>query len=171
VESLQVDHDVLLELLNSTPVVEGVPRDRLGEPDDAREWLRGHGGTGSAGEWDMVREARSRLQAVVRGEQAPQSLAPYLREVSYVPSLSERGLHWTLDAPAERAVVARAVLAWSALRETSPGRLKPCANPECRLFLLDRSKANNARWCSMAACGNRMKARRHYRRARETTPD
>jgi hypothetical protein len=23
-----------------------------------------------------------------------------------------------------------------------------------------------ARWCSMAACGNRMKARRHYQRAR-----
>jgi predicted RNA-binding Zn ribbon-like protein len=169
--SLRADDDVLLDLLNSTPVIDGVPRDRLGDPEDAREWLRDHGGTGSTGERDVVREARALLQAVVRGEEAPQSLAPYLREVSYVPSLSGRGLHWTLDAPAERAVAARVVLAWSALRETSPGRLKPCANPECRLFLLDRSKANNARWCSMAVCGNRMKARRHYQRARDTTPD
>ncbi|MEU1163642.1 CGNR zinc finger domain-containing protein [Streptomyces sp. NPDC005921] len=48
-----------------------------------------------------------------------------------------------------------------------PGRLRPCANPECRLFLLDRSKGNSARWCSMAVCGNRMKARRHYRRTRD----
>ncbi|HUB22315.1 MAG TPA: CGNR zinc finger domain-containing protein [Streptosporangiaceae bacterium] len=24
-----------------------------------------------------------------------------------------------------------------------------------------------ARWCSMAVCGNRMKARRHYQRGRE----
>ena len=36
----------------------------------------------------------------------------------------------------------------------------------CALFLLDRSKPNTARWCSMAVCGNRMKARRHYERAR-----
>jgi len=34
------------------------------------------------------------------------------------------------------------------------------------LFLIDRSKANAARWCSMAVCGNRMKARRHYHRSR-----
>ena len=60
----------------------------------------------------------------------------------------------------------RAVLAWDALRVSSPGRLRPCANTECRLFLIDRSKPNTARWCSMAICGNRMKARRHYRRAR-----
>ncbi len=60
-----------------------------------------------------------------------------------------------------------AVLAWSALQETMPGRLRPCDNPECRRFLLDRSKTNNARWCSMAVCGNRMKARRHYQRTRD----
>jgi predicted RNA-binding Zn ribbon-like protein len=51
-------------------------------------------------------------------------------------------------------------------RAQSPGRLPPCANEECRLFLIDRSKANAARWCSMAVCGNRMKARRHYQRSR-----
>lgn len=60
-----------------------------------------------------------------------------------------------------------AVLAWSELQETAPGRLRPCANPECQLFLIDRSKTNKARWCSMAVCGNRMKARRHYQRTRD----
>jgi len=44
--------------------------------------------------------------------------------------------------------------------------LRPCANDECRLFLIDHSKANAARWCSMAVCGNRLKARRHYQRVR-----
>jgi predicted RNA-binding Zn ribbon-like protein len=34
------------------------------------------------------------------------------------------------------------------------------------MFLIDHSKAGTARWCSMAVCGNRMKARRHYQRAR-----
>ena len=60
----------------------------------------------------------------------------------------------------------RAVIAWDTLQISSPGRLRPCANDECHLFLLDRSKPNTARWCSMAICGNRMKARRHYRRSR-----
>lgn len=58
-------------------------------------------------------------------------------------------------------------MAWSALRETMSGRPRPCANPEFRRFLLDRGKTNKARWCSMAACGNRMKARRHYQRTRD----
>jgi predicted RNA-binding Zn ribbon-like protein len=39
-------------------------------------------------------------------------------------------------------------------------------HPECALFLIDPSKPNTARWCSMVVCGNRMKARRHYERIR-----
>ena len=45
-------------------------------------------------------------------------------------------------------------------------RVRQCANPACRFLFLDDSKAGNRRWCSMAACGNRMKARRHYQRTR-----
>jgi predicted RNA-binding Zn ribbon-like protein len=43
-----------------------------------------------------------------------------------------------------------------------------CANDQCHLFLIDRSNAGTARWCSTAICGNRMKARRHRRKARAT---
>jgi predicted RNA-binding Zn ribbon-like protein len=58
------------------------------------------------------------------------------------------------------------VLAWGEVERDLPGRLRPCANDECRLFLIDRSRAGTARWCSMSGCGNRMKARRHYSRAK-----
>ncbi len=72
--------------------------------------------------------------------------------------------------PGGRARYARlaveVVLAWATAEEQLPGRLRPCANDECQLFLLDRSRANRARWCSMAVCGNREKARRHYERTR-----
>jgi len=34
------------------------------------------------------------------------------------------------------------------------------------LLFSDHSNANVARWCSMAICGNRLKARRHYQQAR-----
>ena len=79
-----------------------------------------------------------------------------------IPQLAGR---YHVIAP-DRELAIRAILAWDALARQSPGRLRPCANDECRLFLIDRSKANAARWCSMAVCGNRMKARRHYQRSR-----
>jgi len=83
-----------------------------------------------------------------------------------VPGIADGQVSWTLRVAPERELAVRAILAWDALARLSPGRLRPCANDECRLFLIDRSKANAARWCSMAVCGNRMKARRHYYRAR-----
>lgn len=45
-------------------------------------------------------------------------------------------------------------------------RIKRCENPECTLHFYDTSKNRSRRWCSMAACGNVMKARAHYRRHR-----
>jgi predicted RNA-binding Zn ribbon-like protein len=113
-----------------------------------------------------VRAARATLQAVVRGTQSATPLAPLLDEVSLRPSLSDDGVQWQVDAPTHRTAAARAALAWDVLRRTRPRRLRACENPECALFLIDHSKSNNARWCSMALCGNRMKARRHYDRTR-----
>jgi predicted RNA-binding Zn ribbon-like protein len=167
----RAEEDALLDLLNSTPLVDGVRQDRLGDAAEARAWLRERGGAGSPADWNAARQARDALQAVVRGEQPSTVLAPFLEGVSYLPTVSERGVEWSLDAPFERASAVRAVLSWSTLERTKPGRLRPCANTECHLFLLDRSKTNKARWCSMAICGNRMKARRHYQRAHQTPVD
>ncbi|MGW9170675.1 CGNR zinc finger domain-containing protein [Streptomyces decoyicus] len=161
------EQDVLLELLNTTPVVNGVAQDQFAEPDAARSWQRAHGGSGTAEELRNLVQARDALQDVVRGSRPATSLAPLLKDVTSLPRLSSAGVSWELDAPAERRMAVEAVMAWSALQEAMPGRLRPCANPECRLFLIDRSKTNKGRWCSMAVCGNRMKARRHYQRSRD----
>lgn len=155
------DEELLLALLNSAPVVEGVPLEQL---DIA--WLREHGGAGTLAELRVTREARALLQAVIRGAVPASELSTLLSGVSSWPAVSDIGVSWTLETPPGRALVARAVLAWDALRVASPGRLRPCANDECVLFLVDRSKSNSARWCSMAVCGNRMKARRHHQRLR-----
>ena len=160
------DEGFLLALLNSTPVVDGVPTDRLADSARARAWLASVGGVGTETELRHVLEARQALQAVVRGQQPPDVLAPTLADVTRVPGVADGQIAWTLSVPPERELAVRAVLAWGTLAQLSPGRLRPCANDECRLFLVDRSKANAARWCSMAACGNRMKARRHYQRSR-----
>jgi predicted RNA-binding Zn ribbon-like protein len=158
----------LLAILNSTPVIDGVPADEFADTARARAWLASVGGLGTEEELRQVLEVRQLLQAVVRGEQPPDALARVLRGVSLVPAMTGGQVTWTLSVAAERERAVQAVLAWDALATQSPGRLRPCANDECRLFLIDHSKANAARWCSMAVCGNRMKARRHYQRIRNT---
>jgi len=161
------DEDFLLALLNSTPVVQGLVTDELADIGRARKWLTDAGGLGTDAERQHVLRVRQALQAVVRGEQSPEVLAQEISGVSSVPAIADGRVAWTLSVPAERRLAVRAILAWDALARLSPGRLRPCANGECQLFLIDRSKANGARWCSMAVCGNRMKARRHYERARD----
>lgn len=160
------DEDFLLALLNSTPVIDGVPTDDLADLARARAWLASSGGLGTEAELRHVLQVRQALQAVVRGQQPPDALAPALRGVTSVPAIEDGRLTWTLDVAPDRELAVRAIVAWDTLARQSPGRLRPCANEECRLFLIDRSKANAARWCSMAVCGNRMKARRHYQRSR-----
>jgi predicted RNA-binding Zn ribbon-like protein len=148
-------------------VADGVARDDLADAAAGRRWLAVHDLPDTERELRAARDARDALQRVVRGDGPPAALARFATGVSYRPSLDGEGLAWSLDLPAGRTAAARAVLAWDALRVASPGRLRPCANPECRLFLIDRSKPNSARWCSMAVCGNRMKGRRHYQRTRQ----
>lgn len=157
------DEAFLLDLLNTTPVIDGAPTDALPDLARASSWLADHGVPATDQEWTALTQARTALQAVVRGETSATVLQPFLSHVTLAPTLCDDGVSWQLEGATGAA---RAVLAWDGLRVTSPGRLRPCANTECRLFLIDRSKPNTARWCSMAICGNRMKARRHYQRSR-----
>jgi predicted RNA-binding Zn ribbon-like protein len=162
------DETLLLDLLNTTPVVDGEPRDDIADSGAGHRWLTAHGHPAVDSEWHALLDVRAALQHVVRDDASPAPLARFVEGVTKRATLAEEGITWTVDLPAGRSAAARAVLAWDALRASSPGRLRPCANDECQLFLIDHSKPNNARWCSMAVCGNRMKARRHYQRARRT---
>ncbi len=92
-------------------------------------------------------------------------------------SLAGLQIHWS--GPANRARFQwrlrdpRALdspLLWvlweSALLLASNEPIKRCANPDCGWLFLDRSRRGNRRWCDMAVCGARSKARRYYRRRR-----
>jgi predicted RNA-binding Zn ribbon-like protein len=48
-------------------------------------------------------------------------------------------------------------------------RVRECDGRGCGWLFLDTSKAGRRRWCSMAICGNRAKARRH-RETRDLFP-
>ena len=57
---------------------------------------------------------------------------------------------------------ALAVSALSLLDGASLRKLKVC--PNCNWLFLDKSRNSSRLWCDMAVCGNRAKARQHYRR-------
>lgn len=77
-------------------------------------------------------------------------------------------LRWSLrprtlgDLPAVLALSA-----WELLQFEDLSRLRQCADDACGWLFLDRSRNGTRRWCSSADCGNRARARRHYRRHRQ----
>lgn len=52
-----------------------------------------------------------------------------------------------------------------ATADGSWARMKTCGAPDCQWVFYDHSKPRNARWCSTAGCGNRMKTRAYRARA------
>lgn len=160
------NENLLLAVLNSTPVVAGAPTDEL-TGARGRERLRALGGSGSADELEHVRVAREAIRGILHGRSDRVSeLESLLENVSMMPTVSTEGVAWTVRSPSSTELAARVVMAWSEVTAHSPGRLRPCGNDECRLFLIDHSRPGTAKWCSMATCGNRMKARAHVQRQR-----
>jgi predicted RNA-binding Zn ribbon-like protein len=64
-------------------------------------------------------------------------------------------------APALGRVLA---IAATAMIDGSWARLKVCPGEDCGWAFYDHSRNGSGRWCSMAVCGGRAKARAHYQR-------
>lgn len=56
------------------------------------------------------------------------------------------------------------------LTAAAPAPVKECGGAQCTWLFLDHSRGRSRRWCSMASCGNRAKASRHYHRVRQGSP-
>ena len=56
---------------------------------------------------------------------------------------------------------------YSAMADENWARLKLCSSMPCRWAFYDRSRNHSSRWCKMASCGNRQKARRFRSRAKK----
>ena len=84
-------------------------------------------------------------------------------------SLRADGGTYRLSWPGDRTLrTLRWEVATSAVDLLTAGRLDRVGEcPACGWLFLDTSKNRSRRWCSMATCGGRDKARRYY--ARHTT--
>lgn len=69
-------------------------------------------------------------------------------------------------AALDRALALLLAIAARAMIDGSWGRLKICPGDDCGWAFFDHSRNQSGRWCSMAVCGGRAKARAHYRRRR-----
>lgn len=95
------------------------------------------------------------LQAALPGTLVRQELRPRRRGFAW---------DWAREDALDRML-------WPVVRSaadllTSPRRerVRECAAERCAWLFLDASKNASRRWCDMAVCGNRAKARRHYQR-------
>lgn len=55
---------------------------------------------------------------------------------------------------------------FAAMNEEDWKRLKLCDSATCRWAFYDQSRNHSSRWCKMASCGNRQKAKRFRERAK-----
>lgn len=83
---------------------------------------------------------------------------------------SEGGFAWGWSA--ESGALDRVL--WPVLRSAADlltsdrrDRVRQCESDTCNWFFIDRSRGGQRRWCDMAVCGNRAKARRYYRRKKD----
>ncbi len=122
-----------------------------------------------------IREATDRLfrRGVLDGVLAAADLSPFL--TACAEGLAGSAETFGLDTPFGAGAgplafeAALAVSALSLMRPEHLGRLRIC--PNCNWLFIDRSRNGSRLWCDMAVCGNRQKARRHYRRIKQEADD
>ncbi len=168
-----------LDLLDTQFVLEGELVDLLAAPGTCAAW-RHHalgpeagaaGADGDAARAPLV-EARAAIRAVAVAVPGP--VPPEAREAldrALAPGRVRRSLGpdgrpavaVEVDDPAWRPAVLAAYDLLDILAE-HPDRIRQCEHEKCVLWFLDTSRNGTRRWCTMARCGNRAKAERHYRR-------
>jgi predicted RNA-binding Zn ribbon-like protein len=140
---------------------------RVGERDlrrmvTVRESLRalaarnGDYGRADPGAAASVRGAIGQLNQSATGAQV---------EIRFTPEGADFVAHdrGGIDAALGRLLAIVAV----AMVDGSWSRLKVCPGENCGWAFFDHSRNQSGRWCSMAVCGGRAKARAHYRRRRD----
>ncbi|MEU5885798.1 CGNR zinc finger domain-containing protein [Streptomyces sp. NPDC047461] len=161
-----------LDLLNTRWMREGAVQDLLTDLDGLAVWLGANALDGrfeaDAPTLRHVLQARDALHKAVH-EAAAAPLDAVLEHGRIRATLSAEG-------PGEVPEFGDPAWgpAWLAARNylellsAAPDRIRGCAHEACVLHFFDTSRNGTRRWCSMAACGNRAKASRHYARTKES---
>jgi predicted RNA-binding Zn ribbon-like protein len=195
-EFLFVGGQLSLDFVNSVVPAHDGAADALADFSRLVSWLQQAGALASAeakaalASWERRPEAkqvveharrlrgalRAMVERLARGKPAGQAALDEINRVlaqeAGYSQLARDGDGYALRfQPARRealhllAPIARA--AAELLCDGDPERIRQCGNPVCGLYYYDTSKNRTRRWCSMAVCGNRMKASAFYHRSRK----
>ncbi|MVO84488.1 hypothetical protein GPA10_06785 [Streptomyces sp. p1417] len=168
-----------LDLLNTRWVQDGVRKDLLDGVEGLGVWLAAHGldarFDADGATLEHLLRARDALAGVVDLPGKPGGEAAAVARVDAVLAHGRVRAALTPAGPAEESEFADPSWgpAWLAARDyltllaDAPDRIRGCAHEACVLHFFDISRNGTRRWCSMALCGNRAKASRHYARSRE----
>ena len=166
------DLGVVQEYVNTIDLQDGP--ELLTDPNTLREWLAARGLMAPDAQLDAedYRHAlalREAIRGVIGGNSGspiyPVDLAT-LNEAATASRLRVRfgpGGKPRLEPEATGAVGAMGRLVatlYSAMQDEDWEHLKLCGSDSCRWVFFDQSRNHSSRWCSMASCGNRAKARR-----------
>ncbi len=174
----RISGNLALDLAN-TISWRGTPRetDHLADADAVVDWAKGAGLVGAdcvvpddtpdtlVVEVHRLRAAIASVGAAIAGQRRPDEWALAVIRDYAARSLAAGLLRGTpaelAFAPGDLIVGPVAWAAFDLLRGSELNRLKQCPPENCRWLFLDRSKNGSRRWCEMATCGNRAKARGH----------
>jgi predicted RNA-binding Zn ribbon-like protein len=169
--------DLAVDFLNTEVVSDGAPLDKLPDAESLASWLDA-AGLGKAPVSARTLAAVKRFRAELR-ESVVRMAEGHAAKKSVIESINEalrRGKGaLQLHAHARRLTVAFepdeadvlflvARAAADFLATADPKRIRRCEGTNCMLLFYDTTKSGTRRWCSMAGCGNRMKAALHYAR-------
>jgi len=125
-----------------------------------------------------IRETLYRIFGRLAGGEAPEgediqllnsALHRTLRQLEV--RAQHRAFEWAWGGPAEaldRPLWPIVRSAAEMLTSEEVNSIRECASETCSWLFVDRSRTRRRRWCDMATCGNRAKARRHYQRRRQS---
>lgn len=170
--------DPALDFLNTEIVRDGEPDDLLDSPQALGSWIA-HAGLGTRMRVTpsilaRAKELRAALRRTVLGMMEGKVAHSAIRTINAELQRGRGGLalsageRFSVGFRVEKHdavfLIARAAATFLARAEAT--RIHRCGGTNCVLFFYDETKSGTRRWCSMAGCGNRMKAALHYQRKR-----
>jgi predicted RNA-binding Zn ribbon-like protein len=180
-----LDLEPVIEFVNTVQFDPGEVDEHLGSPASLSAFFAAHGlGKVDAKPADLrraleVREALRNLMGANNGEPLDAEAVELLNRTAArakVVAAFDDHASWRIEPASKGVDRALGLMLASVFRAMSDGswnRIKACGNPDCRWAFHDSSKNRSGRWCDMASCGNRMKARafRERERARAATSE
>jgi predicted RNA-binding Zn ribbon-like protein len=146
----------------------------LTDPNTLRAWLVANGllgGTEAVGDSDLKHAValREAIRSVIGANSGSRVYPVDIATLNEAAAASGLRMRFGADGKPKLEPEATGVVGamgrivasmYTAMEGEDWARLKLCSSQTCRWAYYDRSKNHSSRWCTMASCGNREKARR-----------